>query len=119
MTHQAITPDTDLAKLPRLDRRVSVGRAKIYLCDADTGKELTSHPLHGASWCGAGPMARDNEGKFIRGTITRVHIVTWQANGPRTGEISADTFPGQRVKVSTWHGTGHSLNEMRTLHNNA
>jgi len=109
-----ITPTTDLETLPRLERDIEVGISKVYLKDSITGDELDS-PLNGSSWCYSGGMSKDKNGQYVRGTVRCLEVVVWTKSGPRRGFITPETFPGQTIQVSVWHGPQHPCNKVNIL----
>jgi hypothetical protein len=79
---------------------MSIFRA--YLINAETGEEMTDHPLNGKTWLGtSGNVYRD--GKFVRGTASRVTVADYA--DLRTTKNEAAITPDQfdhPVVVKVW-----------------
>jgi hypothetical protein len=79
--------------------RGPVGTIRAYVYDAVTGEELRS----GLAWMGSSEAGIFN-GKRYMGTAFSVTVVDLVTREYAT--ITADSFPGRKIAVKVWLGTG-------------
>lgn len=102
------TPATDPTTLPRASAREGdFGSQRVYFFDLETRTELKDHPLNGMYWSSSGAMVSHQE-RYVDGTILRVSGTAYLNGEARRVTVDADSFPGRKVVVKTWHGQGET-----------
>jgi hypothetical protein len=48
--------------------------ARFYIYDLETRKELKDHPMNGRPLYGTGPMVRNANGEYVKGTVAEIEI---------------------------------------------
>lgn len=106
MPATAWTPATDSSTLPRASTaNGDFGPHRAYFYDLETREEMTDHPLNGMMWGSSGPMI-SVAGAYVDATILSVSGTAYLDGVARCVRVTAESFPGRKVAVKTWHGEG-------------